>query len=142
MHLKYAFNLRCDGVVRDAATGAVVELLCTVDETNANKPKGNLHWVSAAQPGAAPLAVAEVRLYDHMVKSEDPMAVDAWLQDLNPTSEVVLAGALCEPSLATAKPQDRFQFERVGFFVVDDDSAAGRIVFNRSTPLKESKEKK
>ena len=158
--MKYGFNVRCDSLVRDAA-GNVIELLCTVDETNANKVKGNLHWVSAATPGAEPLR-AEARLYDHMFKSEDPMAVDQWLGDLNPTSEVVMSNVLCEPSLATAKQLDKFQFERgncnflsylsafqpiqlfvfsVGFFVVDYDTKDGNLVFNRSTRLKESKDK-
>jgi glutaminyl-tRNA synthetase len=142
-HLKYGFNVRCDAVVRDPATGAVVELLCSVDETNATKCKGNLHWVSAERPGEAPV-VAEARLYDHLFLSEDPMSVENWLGDLNPTSEVVLSRVYCEPSLRHVKPQDRFQFERVGFFVCDFDTksgADGRLVFNRTTKLKESKEK-
>jgi glutaminyl-tRNA synthetase len=158
--LKYGFNVRCDSLVRDAA-GNVIELLCTVDESNTNKVKGNLHWVSAATPGAEPLR-AEARLYDHMFKSEDPMAVEQWLGDLNPNSEVVMSNVLCEPSLATAKQLDKFQFERgtgdfqfyfsvfqsimlmfflVGFFVVDYDTKDGNLVFNRSTRLKESKDK-
>jgi glutaminyl-tRNA synthetase len=84
---------------------------------------------------------AEIRLYDKLFTKADPYDVgegEDVLSNLNPNSLEVLTGAKLEPSLAEAKPGDRFQFERVGYFCVDRDSAAGKLVFNRTLSLKDS----
>jgi glutaminyl-tRNA synthetase len=107
-------------------------------------PKGVLHWVSSPAPGVAP-ASAEVRLYDRLLTSFDPAELQGaadWLVFLNPESEVIVPGALVEPSVATAGRGARFQFERVGFFAADADSSDSRLVFNRTVTLKEAKDRK
>src|SRR5690606_29107964 len=97
------------------------------------KVKATLHWVSAAH--ALP---AEVRLYDHLFTVEDPGAVEDFESCLNPNSLEVLSSAMVEPSLRDAKPGDRFQFERLGYFCVDPDSTAEKLVFNRTVPLRDT----
>jgi glutaminyl-tRNA synthetase len=139
-----------------------VELLCEYDhERNPSFPaggakvKGNLHWVCGAGPGAEPLT-AEVRLYDYLFTTDDPGSTGDWETELNPASEVVLTGCVVDASLAaTAGPgavklRDRFQFERLGYFVADQDSvfadaAAGgapKLVFNQTVSLKEAADAK
>jgi glutaminyl-tRNA synthetase len=142
VRLKNACLVRCARVVKDAA-GEVVELRCTWDPASlggdapdGRKVKGTLHWVSAAH--AVP---AEVRLYDRLFNALDPMDAPEggdWRNGLNPGSCEVLAGARLEPSLGAAKPGDRFQFERIGYFVADPDSGPGAPVFNRTVGLKDS----
>jgi glutaminyl-tRNA synthetase len=95
-----------------------------------------MHWVSAAH--AIP---AEIRLYDKLFTRADPGNLaegESFLDILNPDSLEILNGAKLEPSLATANAGDHFQFERVGYFTVDPDSAQGNLVFNRTLPLKDS----
>ena len=107
-------------------------------------PKGNLHWVSPATPGGAPLPVC-VRMYDHLFLGDVPGESGDWESEINPLSEQVVSGALGEASLAApggAPPGTHFQFERAGFFVVDKDSREGALVFNSTVPLKESVETK
>ena len=125
VRLRAAYFITCQDVVKDAA-GRVTELRCTYDpETrggdapDGRRPKATLHWVSAAS--AVP---AEVRLYDHLYTRPDPGASDDLLADLNPNSETVVAGAFVEPSLAGAEPGETVQFERLGYFAADPDSAA------------------
>jgi glutaminyl-tRNA synthetase len=142
VRLKNACLVRCARVVKDAA-GEVVELRCTWDPASlggdapdGRKVKGTLHWVSADH--AVP---AEVRLYDRLFNALDPMDAPEggdWRNGLNPGSCEVLAGARLEPSLGAAKPGDRFQFERIGYFVADPDSGPGAPVFNRTVGLKDS----
>jgi glutaminyl-tRNA synthetase len=140
VRLRYACLVRCTQVIKDEA-GQVVELRCTWDPGSwgGNAPdgravRGTLHWVSAAQ--ALP---AEVRLYDRLFKVENPGADEgrSFLEDVNPESLVVPEGSVVEPSLRSAPPGARFQFERLGYFCVDADSAPGKLVFNRTVSLKD-----
>jgi glutaminyl-tRNA synthetase len=95
--------------------------------------KATLHWVSAAHA-----VDAEVRLYDRLFKSEAPEASGDYRADLNPASLEVVNACKLEPSVATAPPGARYQFERLGYFCVDPDSAPGALVFNRTVTLKDS----
>jgi glutaminyl-tRNA synthetase len=98
------------------------------------KVKGTIHWVSADHAQDA-----EVRLYDRLFRSEDPGGGGRDpLDDLNPKSLERIEGAKVEPALASAAPGERFQFERQGYFCVDPDSRAGKLVFNRTVTLKDS----
>jgi glutaminyl-tRNA synthetase len=144
VRLRYAYIIKCVSVTKDSATGAITELHCTYDpETKSGMPqadrkvKGTIHWVSAAQAVIAP-----VRLYDYLFSKPDPDEVPAgqnYLVNLNPNSLETLEGAKLEPSLAVAKPGERFQFERNGYFIADAvDSAPGRPVFNRTVTLKDT----
>mmetsp|Transcript_9586 Transcript_9586/g.20421 ORF Transcript_9586/g.20421 Transcript_9586/m.20421 type:complete len:801 (+) Transcript_9586:112-2514(+) len=137
--LRYAYAITCTGFKKDPVTGRVVELSAEADLQPAGKkpPKGILNWVAQPRPGQEPLKI-EVRLYDYLFKSEDPGTMDTWLEDLNPGSLEVVANAYGNPALAAAKPGDRFQFERLGYFAVDPDSKAGSLVVNRTVTLKES----
>ncbi|MDW8327112.1 MAG: glutamine--tRNA ligase/YqeY domain fusion protein [Anaerolineales bacterium] len=142
VRLRYAYFIKCVGVVKDAA-GNVIELRCTYDPAtrggdapDGRKVKSTIHWVSAAH--ALP---AEVRLYDRLFTVPHPDDIDDG-QDfkayLNPRSLEVLTDSVVEPSLKNAQPGQNFQFERLGYFCVDPDSAGGKLVFNRSVPLKDS----
>ena len=140
VRLRCAYFITCTGVVKDPATGEVTELRCTYDPAtrggdapDGRKVKATLHWVSAAHA-----VTAEVRLYDRLFKSEEPGKAGDYHDDLNPASLEVVADAKVEPSAAAAEPGTRFQFERLGYFCVDADSAAGRPVFNRTVTLKDS----
>jgi glutaminyl-tRNA synthetase len=139
VRLRYAYIVKCERVVKDAA-GEIVELRCTADlesldgATATRRVKGTLHWVSAADA-----VTAEVRLYDRLFTSEDPGAGDRDpLTDLNPNSLERLAAAKVEPSLANAPAGTRYQFERQGYFCVDPDSRPGAPVFNRTVTLKDT----
>jgi glutaminyl-tRNA synthetase len=141
VRLRYAYLVRCVGVVKDEATGAVVEVRCTYDPLSRGgdapdrrRVKGTIHWVSAAH--ALP---AEVRLYDRLFTQPDPAGAEDWRASLNPVSLEVLTGCRVEPSLAIAGRGSRYQFERLGYFCVDpEDSRAGTLVFNRTVPLRDS----
>jgi len=144
VRLRYACLVRCTGVVRDPATGEVVEVRAAWDEASrggtspdGRRVPGTLHWVSAAHS-----IPARVRLYDRLFNRPDPTDVldgASWLDSLNPDSLVVLPGAQVEPSLAQAAPGSRWQFERLGYFCVDPrDSQPGRPVFNRTVTLKDT----
>ncbi|KXZ51794.1 hypothetical protein GPECTOR_11g237 [Gonium pectorale] len=143
--LRYAYPITCTSYTQDPATGAITELAATYDPdyyTAGHKPpKGVLNWVSQPAPGQDP-PTFEARLYEPLFKSEDPGNMDAWLEDLNPDSLQKLSGCVMTARLAEAKVGDRFQFERLGYFAVDTDSAPGALVFNRTVTLKESKESK
>jgi glutaminyl-tRNA synthetase len=137
VRLRWAYYIKCVGVVKDAS-GEVVELRCTYDpETrggnSTRKVKATLHWVSAEHA-----IDAEVRLYDRLFLDEDPEAKGDFRSCLNPASLEVLKGCKLEPSLANAKPGDRYQFERMGYFFVDPDSTAASPVFNRTVTLKDT----
>ncbi len=141
VRLRYAFFLTCQEVVKDPATGEVVELRCTYDPQTrgGNAPDGRqvkatLHWVSAAK--ALP---AQVRLYDRLFTVPHPSAAEGdFKQHLNPNSLVTVNPCWVEPSLAAAAPGSHFQFERLGYFCVDPDSTAGRPVFNRTVTLRDA----
>eukprot|EP00455_Lapot_gusevi_P035241 TRINITY_DN3900_c0_g2_i1.p1 TRINITY_DN3900_c0_g2~~TRINITY_DN3900_c0_g2_i1.p1 ORF type:complete len:774 (+),score=335.21 TRINITY_DN3900_c0_g2_i1:58-2379(+) len=138
VHLKYAYNIKCESYIRNA-DGQVVEVLCSVDLNNTTKCKGNIQWVAEPQPGQSPLR-AEVRLYETLFQSPNPASLENWLADINPNSLTIVHGYV-EPSLANVQHLERFQFERMGYFVVDYDTSAGNLVFNRTVKLKEAKEK-
>ena len=138
VRLKYAYIIKCEEVVKDAA-GHVTELRCTADldsktggATSGRKVKGTIHWVSAAH--AVP---AEVRLYDRLFTVPEPDADGDFKTHLNPHSLEVIT-AQCESSLATASASDRYQFERLAYFALDKDSAPGKLVFNRTITLKDN----
>ncbi|TLY32562.1 MAG: glutamine--tRNA ligase/YqeY domain fusion protein [Nitrospirae bacterium] len=143
VRLRYAYIIKCVGVVKDDRTGEVVELRCTYDpETRTGGPqagrkvKGTIHWVSASHA-----LDAEVRLYDHLFVKADagdiPEGQD-YTVNLNPNSLERLTGCKMEPSLAGAQPGSRYQFERQGYFCLDSDSALGKLVFNRTVALRDS----
>jgi glutaminyl-tRNA synthetase len=139
VRLRYAYFIKCTGVVKDEA-GNIVELRCTYDPAtrggdapDGRKVKATIHWVSAAH--ALP---AEVRLYDRLFKSERPDDSDDFMAEFNPASLEAVPAAVVEPSLAGAAPGARFQFERTGYFVVDPDTTTGKLVFNRTVTLKDS----
>lgn len=141
VRLRSACLITCREVVKNDA-GEVVELRCTWDPDSkggspkdGRKVKGTLHWVSAAHA-----VKAEVRLYDRLFTAEDPEGDEDkhFLEHLNPSSLEVLSEAYVEPTLAEAPPGERFQFERLGYFVVDPDSTTGRPVFNRTIGLRDS----
>jgi glutaminyl-tRNA synthetase len=138
VRLRWAYLVRCTGVVKDDA-GNVVEIRCTVDETSkggtpadGRKVKATLHWVSAEHA-----VDAEVRLYDRLFTAEEPGG-DDWLDHLNPQSLEVLTGCKLEPGLASATPGTRVQFERMGYFCLDADATPERPVWNRTVTLKDT----
>ena len=143
VRLRYGYIIKCVGAEKDPVTGAIRELRCTLDpETKSGssrsgrKVKATIHWVSAAQA-----LDAEVRLYDHLFLPEDPDDVregSDWLANLNPKSLERLVECRVEPYLAQAGVGEFFQFERLGYFCVDQDSSAGQLVFNRSVTLRDS----
>jgi glutaminyl-tRNA synthetase len=140
VRLRNAYLITCQSVIKDA-DGRIVELRCTYDPAtrggdapDGRKVKATLHWVSAAHA-----VDAEVRLYDRLFGVEMPGTGDAdFLTQLNSASLDVLKDCKVEPSLASAPAGSRFQFERLGYFCVDPDSAQGKPVFNRTVSLKDS----
>ena len=143
VRLRYAYFVTCVDAVKDPATGEVVELRCTYDPASrggnspdGRKVRGTLHWVSAAHA-----VEAEVRLYDRLFLKGNPDDTDDgsdFVSNLNPRSLETLDGCRVEPSLASAEPGDRIQFERQGYFCVDPDSTPDRPVFNRTVALRDS----
>ena len=139
VRLKYAYIIKCEEVLKDAA-GHVIELRCTADlgsktggPTSDRKIKGTIHWVSAAHA-----IDAEVRLYDRLFTEADPEAGGRDFRTaLNPHSLVVITAKL-EPSLAEAKPEERYQFERLAYFTLDPDAKPGVPIFNRTITLKDA----
>jgi glutaminyl-tRNA synthetase len=142
VRLRYGYIVKCTSVVKNG-TGEVVEVHCTYDpETRSGsaasgrKVKATIHWVSAAHA-----LDAEVRLYDTLFSNEDPSRTEEgqdFTSNLNPNSLEVLSGCKLEPSLAGAVAGSRYQFERLGYFCVDADSAPGKPVFNRTVALKDT----
>jgi glutaminyl-tRNA synthetase len=142
VRLKGAYIIKCEGFKKNDKTGTIEEVYCSYDphtrsggEGSGKKVKGTLHWVSAAKA-----LDAEVRLYDRLFDHEDPSGQkdDDYCKFLNPDSLKILTGCKVEPSLAGARPPDRFQFQRIGYFCVDPDSTDSRLVFNRTVPLKDT----
>ncbi|MFN3270089.1 MAG: glutamine--tRNA ligase, partial [Candidatus Kapaibacteriota bacterium] len=143
VRLRYAYYITCTDVVKDPKTGEVIELHCTYDpETrggsspDGRKVLGTIHWVSANH-----CFPAEVRLYDRLFTKENPNDVEegkTFLDYLNPHS-LEIKTAMCEPFLKNAKPEEKFQFERIGYFCVDSKfSKPGQPVFNRTVTLKDT----
>jgi glutaminyl-tRNA synthetase len=142
VRLKGAYIIKCDSFKKNEATGEIEELYCTYDPDTRSggtlsdkKVKGTLHWVSAAHA-----VDAEVRLYDRFFNHEDPAGQkdEDYKTFINPDSLKVLTGCKVEPSLATAKPLDKFQFQRLGYFCVDYDSKPDALVFNKTVGLKDT----
>ena len=139
VRLRWAYLVTCTGVVKDPQTGRIVEIHCTYDPAtrggnapDGRKVKGTIHWVSARHA-----VKAEARLYEHLFTKPDPDDVPEGLDfkaNINPNS---LQRVTCyvEPALAGARPGDRYQFERVGYFCVDPDSTPDLPVFNRTVKL-------
>jgi len=148
VRLRNAYFVTAQSIVKDAA-GNIVEVHCTYDplsrggnSPDGRKVKSTMHWVSAAHAISA-----EIRIYDRLFTKADPtdLEVDSdghpigdVLDNLNPNSLEVIPDAKLEPSLATAKVDDRYQFERVGYFCLDPDSSETKKIFNRTLPLKDS----
>eukprot|EP01018_Ginkgo_biloba_P011028 Gb_30862 [translate_table: standard] len=135
--LRYAFPIKCSEVIFGDDKETIVELRAEYDPTKSIKPKGVLHWVAEPSPGVDPLKV-EVRLLDKLFLSENPSELEDWLSDLNPHSKEVIPEAYAVPSLAQAQLGDKFQFERLGYFSVDQDSTPRKIIFNRTVTLRDS----
>jgi glutaminyl-tRNA synthetase len=140
VRLRYGYIIKCEEVIKDAE-GQIVELRCTYDpETRSGGPstrkvKATIHWVSAAHA-----LDAEVRMYDTLFTKENPEEVEEgqdFTANLNPHSLEVLTSKV-EPSLQNAEAGARYQFERMGYFCVDPDSAPGRLVFNKTIGLKDT----
>jgi glutaminyl-tRNA synthetase len=142
VRLRYAYFIKCTGVIKNEQ-GEITEVHCTYDPAtyggnapDGRKVKATIHWVSAAQAISG-----EVRLYENLFLKEDPNQVaegQDFTANLNPKSLEVLTGCKLEPSLAGAVPGERYQFERLGYFCVDPDSAPGKPVFNRTVTLKDT----
>jgi glutaminyl-tRNA synthetase len=140
VRLKYAYIIKCDSFEKDA-NGNVTTIYCSYipeslsgGDTSGLKVKGTIHWVSAAHA-----AKAEVRLYDRLFSVENPAAEEGDFKSfINPGSLQVIPEAYVEPVLLDAKPGDRFQFLRMGYFCADTDSKPGKPVFNRTVTLKDT----
>ncbi len=138
VRLRYAYIIKCESVVKNDR-GEVIEIHCTYDKdtksgsgTSQKKVKGTIHWVSAEQA-----IDAEVRLYDRLFTVENPNG-DDWKEKLNPNSLEAIQHCKLEPHLANANPQERFQFERLGYFCVDKHSTKEKLIFNRTVTLKDT----
>jgi glutaminyl-tRNA synthetase len=141
VRLRYAYFLTCQEVIKDDQ-GEIIELRCTYDPETAGgkapdgrKVKATIHWVSAEDS-----VDAEVRLYEHLLTVENPAEIDSgqdWLQFINADSKRVLSHCKVEPSLLNSKVGEGFQFERMGYFSVDQDSKDHQLVFNRTVSLKD-----
>jgi glutaminyl-tRNA synthetase len=142
VRLRSAYIIRCESVVKNPQTGEISEIHCTYDpDTRSGMPnsnrkiKGTLHWVSVDHA-----VEAEIRLYDRLFSKENPEDAEEgkdYMDYLNPDSLKVCTGYL-EPSVKNTLPGDKFQFERLGYFTVDKDSCADRMIFNRTVALKDS----
>ncbi|MFN4111096.1 MAG: glutamine--tRNA ligase/YqeY domain fusion protein, partial [Ignavibacteria bacterium] len=140
VRLRYAYIIKCEEVIKNEKD-EIVELRCTYDpETKSGKGtsnkrvKGVIHWVSAKH-----CFDAEVRLYDRLFNIENPGELDNWLDYVNPNSLEIISNAKIEPLLKNARPLDKFQFERLGYFCVDPKySKDGKLVFNRTVTLKDT----
>lgn len=141
VRLKNGYIIKCTGVEKDPATGAITLIKCTYDPSTKSgleganrKVKATIHWVSATHA-----VDVEVRLYDRLFAVPDPDCVEEgkdWISNLNPDSLKVIT-ARAEPGLANVKPDEKYQFQRTGYFCVDKDSAPGKVVFNRTVTLKD-----
>jgi glutaminyl-tRNA synthetase len=143
VRLRYAYIIKCEEVVKDPTTGAVLELRCSYDsETKSGsaqsgrKVKATLHWVSAEHAVAA-----EVRLYDYLFTAENPEEAaesEDWTKNLNPNSLETLVSCRVERHLSDAPAGAKYQFERMGYFTVDRDSTDKKPVFNRTATLRDA----
>ena len=139
VRLRYAYFVTCTDVIKDA-NGEVIEVRCTYDPASrggespdGRKVRGTLHWVDANS-----CATAQVRCFEHLFTSENPGAEDDFLAVLNPNSKSVIEAAKIEPVLATDPVGAQVQFERLGYFCVDPDTAKDLPVFNEIVPLRDT----
>lgn len=143
VRLRYAYFITCVEVIKDERTGEILELHCTYDpETrggdapDGRKVRATLHWVSKQHA-----IKSEIRLYDRLFSKPYPEAQEngaGYLSNISPNSMEVLEDCYLEPSVRIATPGSRFQFERLGYFVVDPDSSDNRLVFNRTVALRDT----
>ena len=143
VRLKHAYYVTCESVVKDPGTGEILEIHCTYDpgtrggwSDDGRRVRGTLHWVSAAHA-----VDAEARLYESLFTEREPEnAADGtdWTVFINPNSLEVLTGCKVEPSLVGVPHGTRYQFLRMGYFCVDADTTAEKLVFNRTVPLRDS----
>jgi len=142
VRLRYGYFITCKGVVKDEKTGEILEIHCTYDPAtrggnapDGRKVKSTIHWVSATHA-----IDGEVRIYENLFSKEDPNQVEAgqdFTANLNPKSLEIVKAKL-EPSLANVEHGALYQFERLGYFCVDSDSAPGKPVFNRTVALRDA----
>jgi glutaminyl-tRNA synthetase len=142
VRLRYAYFIKCEEVIKDENSGEIVELRCSYDPAtrggdapDGRKVKATLHWVSASHA-----VKAEVRLYDYLFSKANPADEKEspdWKSCLNPNSLDRLTECRLEPSLAQAKPGERYQFERMGYFCADSDSDQSSLIFNRTVTLRD-----
>ncbi|GAA3407298.1 glutamine--tRNA ligase/YqeY domain fusion protein [Paenibacillus hodogayensis] len=145
VRLKGAYFIKCEEAVKDPATGDITELRCTYDPQTKSgtgftgrKVKGTIHWVSAENG-----VKADIHLYEKLLLEGDIPQDGSWSDTINPDSLIVVGGALLEPSVQQAGPEQRFQFFRHGYFAADSVRTVGeRLSFNRIVPLKDSWNKK
>jgi glutaminyl-tRNA synthetase len=140
IRLRYAYLIRCTGVTHDPLTGEVTEVHCSYDPVtqggdapDGRKVKSTIHWVSAKHA-----VKAEIRLYEQLFTVENPDVSEDINSIINPRSLEVLTDCILEPSLGEARPGEKFQFERTGYFCVDPDSTLEKLVFNRTVTLKDT----
>jgi glutaminyl-tRNA synthetase len=138
VRLKYAYIVKCDEVVKNDV-GNIVELRCTIDlesksggPTAGRKIKGTIHWVSATHA-----VEAEIGLYDRLFTVPEPDATGDFKSFINSNSLEVV-NAKCEPVLTNARSEERYQFERLGYFAPDPDSRPNKLVFNRTITLRDT----
>jgi glutaminyl-tRNA synthetase len=143
VRLRYGYFIKCVDIIKDPATGEVVELHCTYDPAtrggyapDGRKVQGTLHWVSNQNA-----INIEARIYDRLFTKSDLNDLDegtGFLDYVNPNSLQVIEDCKAEASLASALPGMRFQFEREGYFVADPDSSPQKLIFNRTVPLRDT----
>ena len=139
VRLRNAYVIKCEKVIKDPNSGEITELRCSLDpdtlgkNPEGRKVKGVIHWVAAKQA-----ITAEIRLYDRLFTVENPGAAEDFSQHINPGSLIIKSHCYCEPSLADAAIGQTFQFERLGYFVVDLESQPTQLVFNRVVGLRDS----
>ena len=140
VRLKSAYIVKCESFIKDAE-GKVTEIRCTyIPESRSNNDtsgisvKGTIHWVSAAHALAA-----EVRLYDRLFTTENPLGEEGdFKETISPDSLQIITNAVIEPSLKEATAESRYQFIRKGYFCLDKDSSPDKLVFNRTVTLKDA----
>jgi len=143
VRLRYGYIVKCEGFVKNPQTGHVEEIHCTYDpetigpnQPQGRKVKGTIHWVSAQHA-----LDAEVRMYDRLFTVENPNKTDenqSFMDLINADSLTILKGCKVEPGLGQAIPGTRYQFERKGFFCVDEDTTADKLVFNLTISLRDT----
>ena len=140
VRLRYGYLVTCVDIERDKASGDIIAIHCTYDPLtkggqapDGRKVRGTIHWLSARHA-----IKAEVRLYEHLFSVERPDEIEDYTSTLNVNSVTIIRSAFVEPSLVSIKAGDHYQFERLGYFCVDPDRTDGRLVFNRTVPLRDT----